>query len=378
MALDLLNAGKTESADALFSVVNILNTKLLTGFNNSVAPNGGPLEGANTSNLMDIIGFVKKLPAGAQVIDLVHDVVPGPALVDGPVGLLKSLPLFSALLPAINEKTTEGELGGDALQAVVDIARAFPVTEDVVNLFIKTFVVDNGVAGPLKPVTDLLHEISLGGNLLAGTIPPGSLLASESTETTRIAADGTVTPRAGLDSLDVVVGFAKSLPVVGDVVATVIPDIFPKALGIEPIAAITMPLAGIAHNVLPAYEVTDFLIGPNGVIGSAIGGLGGGSSGLGLDGLLSVGDLLGGGLLGGDLLGGDLLGGDLLGGDLLGGDLLGGDLLGGLLDLDGLLGGLSLGGSASGDGQASATAGLGNLLSLDLLGDLTGGLNLLG
>ncbi|NCC88645.1 MAG: hypothetical protein EOM05_12435, partial [Clostridia bacterium] len=75
MALDLLNAGKTESADALFSVVNILNTKLLTGFNNSVAPNGGPLEGANTSNLMDIIGFVKKLPAGAQVIDLVHDVV---------------------------------------------------------------------------------------------------------------------------------------------------------------------------------------------------------------------------------------------------------------------------------------------------------------
>ncbi|QKI88570.1 hypothetical protein [Thiomicrorhabdus xiamenensis] len=309
MALDFLNAGKTESSDAIFSLVNILNTKAVTGYDQATPSD-------DTTNIMDIIGAVKALPAGDTLISTLHQIAPGPVLIDNTVALLKTLPAFSALLPVLAPNTTEGELGGDALGAVVGHLKAIPALEGPVTGVI-TALHEGPLGDQVGMVTGLLHDISLGGNAIGGNIPAGTLFASESTG-----------DLADPDSLDVVVGFAKGLPLVGDVVDMVIPDIFPNAGGENMVAA-----AGILHHVFPAYNATNALLGEDGMISGALGGLTGGDMG----GVLDIAGLL---------------------------DLGGNDLL------DGLLGGLDFGGSASGSasadgsGDASLTGSVMNLLSL--------------
>ncbi|WP_319381872.1 hypothetical protein [Thiomicrorhabdus sp.] len=268
--LDILFAGKTESSDAIYSLVNILNTKPITGFNNAGALDQDP--NAATTNLMDIIGTVKSLPAGSEVLSLVHSVAPGPMLVEEVKSTLLESSTFKYLLGVAGDVVNEPTFGGDALGAVVGHLKSIPVLEPIVSEALSTAFSLPVVGEQLGLVTGLLHNLSLGGHLLDGTIPAGTDLASEQFD-----------DRSGLDTVDVVVGFAKSLPVVGDVVEAVIPNIFPLGLGENGVA-----IASILHEVTPGFQVVNAVIGEEGLLTEV----------LALDDLLGDGDILGG-LLGG-------------------------------------------------------------------------------
>lgn len=347
MALNILiDQDKTDANDALFSVVNILNTKVPTGFNDSNNPGNTPFEGDPSTNLMDIIGFVKNdVPGGASIIDLAHTLSPAANPVEIVKGKLVGSPTIKAFIDALAPANSESELGGDALGAVVTHLQSIPVTKPVIDTFVQTFVANDGV---LSPVTNLLHEVSLGGHILSGTTPAGSTFASESTDITNENGPNT---RDGEDSLDQVVQFFQFATGTG---GDVIPGIFPNALGDDVVA-----IAKIAHDVLPLYTTTNGLLGVEDGVGTGIissvvpaGGLGG------------LGDLGGLGLT-------DLL--DLGGANPLDGLLGGLDLLGGANPLDGLLGGLT-GASA----EASAEGSNGGLLAILDLGNggLLGSLDL--
>lgn len=334
MALNiLLDQDKSDNQDALFSIVNILNTKVPTGFEDSNNPGNTPFEGENSTNLLDIIGFVKNdVPGGSSLIDLAHTLSPAADPVEIVKGKLVGSPTIKGFIDALAPANSESELGGDALGAVVTHLQSIPVTEPVINTFVDTFVANGGV---LSPVTNLLHEISLGGHILSGTLPPGTTFASESTD--NVNADGPNT-REGNDSLDNIVGFFNN---VTGTDGAIIPGIFPKMLGDDVIA-----IANIAHDVVPLQTTTFGLLNEEtGIIGSQV-------SSLGLGDILDMGD-----------------------GNPLDGLLGGLDLLGGANPLDGLLGGLT--GSAS--AEASGEGANGGLLAvLDLGGDggLLGSLDL--
>ncbi|CAN8140453.1 hypothetical protein J3998_05280 [Thiomicrorhabdus sp. 6S2-11] len=309
MALNILiDQDKSDNSDALFSVVNILKTKAPTGFEDSAFG----FEGENSTNIMDIIGFVKNdVPAGSSIIDLAHTLSPAADPVEIVKGKLLGSPTAAAFISALAPANSESELGGDALGAVVGHLKTIPLTEPVINAFIANFVANDGIA---SPVTNLLHEISLGGHLLKGTVPAGTTLSSEE-----------MADRAGEDSVDKVVQLFNH---VTGTEGAIIPGVFPKMLGDDVIA-----IAGIAHDVVPAYTTFNGLLDTDtGIIGSMVpaGGLGG------------LGDLGGLGLT----------------------DMLD---LGGANPLDGLLGGLT-GGSGSASAEASASDG-GILAILDLGGN---------
>ncbi|BBP46701.1 hypothetical protein THMIRHAS_20740 [Thiosulfatimonas sediminis] len=329
MALDrIIDQNKADNSDALFSVVNILKTKAPTGFEDSAFG----FEGEKSTNIMDVIGFVKnEVPGGSSIIDIAHTISPAADPVEIVKGKLVGSPTIKAFIDALAPANSESELGGDALGAMVGHLKRIPLTEPVISTFVSTFVVDSaGNAGPIKPVTDLLHEISLGGHLLKGTVPAGTTFSSEE-------VDG----RTGEDSLDKVVQlFNHATGTDG----AIIPGIFPKMLGDD-----AMAIAGIAHDVLPAYTTFNGLLDTDtGIIGSMIpaGGLGdlGGLGGLG-----GLGDLT---------------------------DVLD---LGGANPLDSLLGGLDLLGGLTGSSasaEASAESSNGGILAILDLGNggLAGGL----
>ncbi|MBN2866879.1 MAG: hypothetical protein JXK16_12790 [Thiotrichales bacterium] len=303
---------------ALFGSANLLSNLAGFGYDNATP-------GDRSNNVLDAFSLIREIPLFGTALYLNNQLVPSQEVLLKLQGLLNGLPLVgSTVLPMLAPERTQDEFGGDALGAVVGQLKSFPTLEGPVSFVIENLHKDPLLGDQVQTLTTFLHDFSFAGNLIAGTVPAGSALSSN---------DGT-----GHDTLDLIVEFAASTPVVGSVVDTVIPNVFPKALGGDVIA-----LAGVLHDVIPGYVVVDALIGENGFVSGLLQGQ------VNTDALLGLTDVL--------VDAAPELGGLLGGTGLLSGNG-GGDLLAGA---SGLLGILNLG---SGTDSALGLGGLNNLLSI--------------
>lgn len=230
----------TRMDTALLGTIGLLNTKAGFGYK-------GATPGDGTSNVSDFVNLMSKtLPFGDAIFYLNNQFSPSNELLNQGIGLIKSLPLAEeVVLPLLAPETTQDELGGDALGAGVGHLKSFPTLEPIVTEVIDNLHNDPILGDQVSVMTSFLHDFSLLGNLIGGTVPAGNALSSN---------DGN-----GHDTLDIMVAFAKKIPVAGDLVDTVIPDVFPNALGGD-----VQAFAGLLHDVIPGYTTVDALIGEEG------------------------------------------------------------------------------------------------------------------
>ncbi|BBP44744.1 hypothetical protein THMIRHAS_01170 [Thiosulfatimonas sediminis] len=230
----------TRMDTAMLGLIGILNTKAGFGYKGATAGDG-------TTNVNDFVKLMTKtLPFGDAIFYFNNQFSPSNELLNQGVAIIKSLPFAQdVILPMLSPAATQDEFGGDALGAGVGHLKSFPTLEPIVSEVIVNLHNDPLLGDQVSIATAFLHDFSFLGNLIGGTIPAGNALSSN---------DGT-----GHDTLDVMVAFAKKIPVAGDVVDTIIPDVFPNALGGD-----VQAFAGLLHDVIPGYTTADALIGNDG------------------------------------------------------------------------------------------------------------------
>ncbi|QKI88175.1 hypothetical protein [Thiomicrorhabdus xiamenensis] len=226
---------------ALFEGVNLLNSIAGTGYTGATATD-------NSTNVMDFFELMRGIPMFDMAMYLNNQFMPTADVLIKLEGILNSLPIVSThVLPMLAPERTQDEFGGDALGATIGVLKSFPTLEGPVDMVLQNLQADPLLADQVDVLTTFLHDFSFAGNLIGGTVPAGSPLSSHGEN--------------GGDTFGLVVDFASSVPVVGDVVSTIIPDVFPNAMGGD-----VQALAGVLHSTIPGYIVVDALIGEEGFI----------------------------------------------------------------------------------------------------------------
>lgn len=237
---DSTDDGPDRFNTAPLTLIKILETKAGFGYAGATPTDG-------SKNINDGVNLLtNNLPFGDAIFYFNNQFAPTDELLLLGVDIIKSLPLAQeVILPMLAPEATQDEFGGDALGAGVGHLKSFPTLEPIVTEAINNLHNDPILGDQVSIMTSFLHDFSLLGNLIGGTVPAGNALSSN---------DGN-----GHDTLDIMVAFAKKIPVAGDVVDSIIPDVFPNALGGD-----VQAFAGLLHDVIPGYTTVDALIGEEG------------------------------------------------------------------------------------------------------------------